>query len=358
MVESQRSVLLVGLVVVGRGASWRGQPVGRCSRFNPCTPVWFDIGRLACGLFTVRSRLQLRCGLCTVVLATPWSVEFALVPSRCCRWSYSRMLFVGPALPFRCRLVAPWFVQVQCGVVGYCWLVGFVMVESWCSVVLVGMAVDRRSAACCRQPMGRCCRFDPCMPGDFGVGWLVCGLFIVGSLSCSSFISSPLCSPRRCSRTWFSLSSRFVLRVAAACLSGAVDWSRPGCARCVVLVRRRLFASGQPIWVVWWPVWARPAVSDRCSCPYVAHSSSGMLFWRCARFGDACACGCCVVRITVVGTSLSVPPNGRLVLPLDALGRGGRVGSVTVVPVARGRYSTLWWCAAPSWQGVSPGEEG
>ena len=82
------------------------------------------------------------------------------------------------------------------------------MVESRCSVVLVGMVVSGRGAACCRQPMGRCSRFDPCVPGRLGVGRLGCGLFIVGSLSCSSLIGSQLCSPRLCSRTWFSLSSR------------------------------------------------------------------------------------------------------------------------------------------------------
>ena len=36
--------------------------------------------------------------------------------------------------------------------------------------------------------------------------------------------------------------------------------------------------------------------------------------------------------------SSSAPPNGRLVPLLDALGRGGRVGSIPVVPVAWGRY--------------------
>ena len=117
------------------------------------------------------------------------------------------------------------------------------MAESWCSVVVVGMVVGGRGAAYCPQPMGRRSRFDPCMPGRLGVGWLACGLFIVGSLSCSSLIGSRLCSPRRCSWTWFSLSSWFVVRLPAACLSGAVDVSRPGRAQCVVLVRRRLFAS-------------------------------------------------------------------------------------------------------------------
>ena len=59
----------------------------------------------------------------------------------------------------------------------------------------------------------------------------------------------------------------------------------------------------------------------------------------------------------MVGTSSSAPPNGRLVPLLDALGRGGRVGSVPVVPVAWGRYGMLWRCAAPSWRGLSSGEK-
>ena len=63
-----------------------------------------------------------------------------------------------------------------------------------------------------------------------------------------------------------------------ACLSGGVDVSRPGRVRCVVLVRRRLFASGWPVWVAWWPVWARSAVFGRRSCPCVACLSSGTLF--------------------------------------------------------------------------------
>ena len=123
------------------------------------------------------------------------------------------------------------------------------------------------------------------MPGRLGVGWLACGLFIVGSFPCSSLVGSRLCSPRRCSRAWFSLSSRFVMRVAAACLSGAVDVSRLRRARCVVLVHWRFFASGRPIWVAWWPVWARLAVFGRCSCPYVACFPLRMLFYGVPGFG-------------------------------------------------------------------------
>ena len=82
--------------------------------------------------------------------------------------------------------------------------------------------------------------------------------------------------------------------------------------------------------VVWWPVWAWPAVFGRRSCPYVSVFLSGL-------FRDVRACGCCVVGITVVDTPSSAPPNGRLVLLLDALGRGSRVGSIPVVPVVQVR---------------------
>ena len=88
------SVVLVGMVVGGRGAPRCRQPVGRRSCLNPCLPGWFGVGRLACGLFTVTWRLQLRCGWCAVVLAASWSAWFAWVRLRCCRWSYCRMLLV------------------------------------------------------------------------------------------------------------------------------------------------------------------------------------------------------------------------------------------------------------------------
>ena len=44
------------------------------------------------------------------------------------------------------------------------------MVELWCAVVFVGMVV-----------VGRRFPSDPCMPGQFGVGRLACGLFMVTS---------------------------------------------------------------------------------------------------------------------------------------------------------------------------------
>ena len=78
------------------------------------------------------------------------------------------------------------------------------------------------------------------------------------------------------------------------------------------------------------------------------------VFSRCAQFLDVRVCRCCVVGVTVIVTPSSAPSNGLLVL---LLGRGGRVGSVLVVPVARGRYGTLWRCAAPSWRGVSSSEK-
>ena len=106
------SAVFVGTIVGRRGAPWCCQLVGRRFRFAPCTPGWFGIGRLACGLFTVRWRLQLRCCWFAVVLAASWSAWFAWVPLRCCRWSFRRMLFMQLACPCRCWSVASWFVQV------------------------------------------------------------------------------------------------------------------------------------------------------------------------------------------------------------------------------------------------------
>ena len=53
MVESRRCGVFPGMVVGGRGASWCRQPMGCPSRFGPCMPGWFGVGRLACGLFIV-----------------------------------------------------------------------------------------------------------------------------------------------------------------------------------------------------------------------------------------------------------------------------------------------------------------
>ena len=81
------SAVFVGTIVSGRGAPRCCQPVGRRFRFDPCTPGWFGVGRLASGLFTVKWWLQLWCGWCAVVVAASWSTGFVWVPLRCCRWS-------------------------------------------------------------------------------------------------------------------------------------------------------------------------------------------------------------------------------------------------------------------------------
>ena len=91
MVELRCSVVFLGMVVSARGAPRCCHPVGCRSRFDPCTPGWFGVGRLACGLFTVMWRLQLRCGWCAVVVAASWSAGFVWVQSRCCRWSYRQI---------------------------------------------------------------------------------------------------------------------------------------------------------------------------------------------------------------------------------------------------------------------------
>ena len=76
MVELRCSIVFVGMVVSGRRAPRYRHPVGRRSRFDPCTPGWFGVGRLACGLFTAMWRLQLRCGRCAVVAAASWWAGF------------------------------------------------------------------------------------------------------------------------------------------------------------------------------------------------------------------------------------------------------------------------------------------
>ena len=78
--------------VRGYGRWWACQPIGRRFPLDPCTPGWFGVGRLACGLFTVKWWLQLWCGWCSVVVAASWSAGFVWVPLRCCWWSYRRIL--------------------------------------------------------------------------------------------------------------------------------------------------------------------------------------------------------------------------------------------------------------------------
>ena len=146
------------------------------------------------------------------------------------------------------------------------------MVQLRPCVVTVDMIVGRRGAQWCRQPMERCSRFDPCMPGWFGVGRLAWGLFIVGSLSlhqcgwymvvlaalrsaCSLWALSRR-SPRRRSLMLSLLSSQLVLRfVAAGASDVAVIVLRPGRARRIVLGRRR-------------PSHGWPACLGLCGGPY------------------------------------------------------------------------------------------
>ena len=177
--DGKVTVLFADMVAGGRGASRRRQPDGRRSRFDPCMLGWFGVGRLAFGLFTVKWRLQLRCGRCAVVVAASWSAWSAWVSSRRCRWSYCRMLFVRPTRPCRRRPVASWLVQGRRSAVWQRWLAAPVMVELRCSAVSGRMVAGGRGAPPCRPSVGRRSRSDPCTPGWFGVGRVACGLFTV-----------------------------------------------------------------------------------------------------------------------------------------------------------------------------------
>ena len=132
------------------------------------------------------------------------------------------------------------------------WFVGGGMVESRRCGAFVGLVAGGRGTACCRQHIGRRSRFDPCMLGWLGVGWLACSLFIVGSFFCSSSVCTRLCQPPysrpvRCgvdcaaarpgvARGCLCCLLGFVLRFAVAGPSCVVDVLRPGRAQCVVLV--------------------------------------------------------------------------------------------------------------------------
>ena len=179
--DGRVTALFADMVAGVRGASWDRQRDGGRSRFYPCMPRWFGVGRLACGLFTVKWRLQLRCGRCAVVLAASWLAWSAWVSSRCCLWSYCRMLFVRPTRPCRRSPVPSWLVRGRRSAVCQRWLAASVMVELRCSAVSVGMVAGGLGAPRCRLPVGRRSRFDPCTPGWFGVGRLACGLFTVMS---------------------------------------------------------------------------------------------------------------------------------------------------------------------------------
>ena len=85
MVELRCSVVFVGMVVDGPGSPWCRQPVGHCSLIDPCMPGWFDVSRLACGLFVVASWLPQLFGWCMGVLAALWSACSSWRFFCCCR---------------------------------------------------------------------------------------------------------------------------------------------------------------------------------------------------------------------------------------------------------------------------------
>ena len=219
------------------------------------------------------------------------------------------------------------------------------------------MVAGGRGASWCRQTIGCRSCLDPCMPGRFGVGRLTCGLFSVRLFLLQQSGRHPVvsaalwsacaswgrlrCSPRQCSQMSSLVSYRFVLGSAVAGQSDVLVVLRPGRAWRVVLVRRCRGCQ--------WP--ARPGLSSgpygprrprlaAVGCP-ILHSPVGRVLLWLARLWRVRACGRCVVASTLFGMPSSSPPNGRLVLPSDALGRGGRVGSAPVVPVALGRHGTF-----------------
>ena len=91
-----------------------------------------------------------------------------------------------------------------------------------------------------------------------------------------------------------------------------------------------------------WPHMVAVGCLLRHSLPVVSVLSWFTRLWR-VRVG-----GCCVVASTLFGWPSSSLPNGWPVLLSVSLGRGGRVGSVPIVPVASGRHGTLWRCVGPS----------
>ena len=175
------------MVVGGSGTPLCRQPDGRRSCFEPCTPGWFSVSRLACGLSTVKWRLKLWCGWCAVLLAASWLAWSACVSSRCCRWLYRRMLFVQPARPCPRWLVPSWLVQVRRSAVCQRWLGAFVMVELRCSVVFVGMVVSGRGPPRCCHPVGRSSRFDPCKPALVWC-WPACVWSVYGHVAAAAAV--------------------------------------------------------------------------------------------------------------------------------------------------------------------------
>ena len=128
--------------------------------------------------------------------------------------------------------------------------VGCRMAESRLCGAFLGMVAGGHGAACCRQHMGRRSRFDPCMPGRLGVGWLACGLFIVGSFFCSSLVGTRLCQQP------YGRPVRRGVDCAAARANVA------GCCLCCLLG----LSCGLP-WpacLVWWMCCDRGAPGARC----------------------------------------------------------------------------------------------
>ena len=82
MVESRRCGVFVGRVTGGRGALCCCQPMGSGSRFDPCMPCRFGVGRLACGLFIV--------GLFFVQQFDWYPVLSAVLWSACASWGRLR----------------------------------------------------------------------------------------------------------------------------------------------------------------------------------------------------------------------------------------------------------------------------
>ena len=133
-------------------------------------------------------------------------------------------------------------------------------------------------------------RFDPCLPGWFGIGWLACGLFIVGSLFLQRF---GLCMVVL-SALWLDLFAvgSFVLLPALA---------RPG-----LLCRRRVLS---------WVPRAKAHVCEAC-------------------FRDSLVSGSCRRRHVGCGVCCAATGRGRCVV----LVRDGR---------SRTRSACLGLCCSP-----------
>ena len=170
----------------------------------------------------------------------------------------------------------------------------------------VGIVVGGRGAPWCRKPVGRRFRFDPCMPGGFGVCRLACGLFmtapllpqrfgwcmvVLGALwsACSSL--GLFCCCWRCrvlgSVGYFgrrpvqpvTVSRRGLGLVVAVMSDAGFLVLRPGCSWRVVLVRRRRSST-------------RLACRGSRCCPHWFGRLCARLVW---------VCRCCVVASVTLG---------------------------------------------------------